>query len=72
MRGILLLLFLSYCVTVDESIDGKAKSIQFNVCFWRAEKLNSKILNDTKNLLVTLGSNCDSISFTEIKADNEG
>lgn len=71
---ILIILFVNTCVTVDETFEGRGKSLSFSICFWNAEKLDSKKLverKNKKNYITELTKKCDSLSFTDIKVDNE-
>ena len=71
---LLFIFFFNFCVTVDENFEGRAKPISFSICFWNAEKLDSKKLiewKNKKNYITELTKKCDSLSLTEIRVDND-
>lgn len=71
---LLIILVSNSCVTVDENFEGRPKPISFSICFWNAEKLDSKkvkIWTGKKSIISVLAANCDNLAFTNIKTDQE-
>ena len=69
----IILLFIS-CVTVDENFEGRPKSIFFSICFWNAEKLDSKNVKSwisKKSPFLELVKKCDSLSLLNIKTADQ-
>ncbi len=71
---LLIILFITQCITVDENFEGRSKPIAFSICFWNAEKLSSKKISEwtgKKNYLTELTKQCDSISLVGLRTDND-